>query len=128
MSTLEEQLRWLLGWAVLHGLHHAILARAPALVAGSAGETDLCWAAAYASLVWLWLLLLLLYLKKWLAALAAAPIAHGARTGAAPPPGADTLSLVQYQAVGRALQDAVGLGLMPYLPPGMGQQPALPPC
>uniref|UniRef100_A0A663FAW2 Transport and golgi organization 6 homolog n=1 Tax=Aquila chrysaetos chrysaetos TaxID=223781 RepID=A0A663FAW2_AQUCH len=46
--------------------------------------------------------------------------------GAAPPPSADTLSVGQDRAVGRALRAAVGLGLVPYLPPGVGQRPGPP--
>ncbi|XP_061226352.1 transport and Golgi organization protein 6 homolog [Neopsephotus bourkii] len=117
MSALEEQLRREPGWAALRGLRHAVLARAPALAAGAASEADPCWAAACA------LLALLLCLKERLAALAAAPAARGAGPGAAPPPSADTLSVAQGRAVGRALRAAVGLGLVPYLPPGVGQIP-----
>uniref|UniRef100_A0A8U8ARM6 Uncharacterized protein n=1 Tax=Geospiza parvula TaxID=87175 RepID=A0A8U8ARM6_GEOPR len=38
--------------------------------------------------------------------------------GRPPPPGADTLSVGQERAVRRALRAAVGLGLLPHLPPG----------
>uniref|UniRef100_A0A8V5H320 Transport and Golgi organization protein 6 homolog n=1 Tax=Melopsittacus undulatus TaxID=13146 RepID=A0A8V5H320_MELUD len=102
VCALEERLREP-GWAALRGLHRAVLARTPALAAGVAAEADPCWAAACA------LLALLLCLKERLAALAAAD--------------ADTLSVAQAQAVGRALRAAVGLGLVPYLPPGVGQVP-----
>ncbi|XP_065518267.1 transport and Golgi organization protein 6 homolog isoform X2 [Lathamus discolor] len=117
VSALEERLLREPGWAALRGLRHAVLARAPALAAGAASEADPGWAAACA------LLALLLCLKERLAALAAAPAAPGAGAGAAPPPSADTLSVAQGRAVGRALRAAVGLGLVPYLPPGVGQLP-----
>ncbi|XP_033929054.1 transport and Golgi organization protein 6 homolog isoform X1 [Melopsittacus undulatus] len=136
VCALEERLREP-GWAALRGLHRAVLARTPALAAGVAAEADPCWAAACA------LLALLLCLKERLAALAAADAGTGTGatpgatpgaapgsgatpgtgTGAAPPPSADTLSVAQAQAVGRALRAAVGLGLVPYLPPGVGQVP-----
>ncbi|XP_068267299.1 LOW QUALITY PROTEIN: transport and Golgi organization protein 6 homolog [Nyctibius grandis] len=114
-AALEERLRRAPGWAALRGLRRAVLARAPALAAGAAGEAEPGWAAACG------LLALLLCLKERLAALAAAPAAPGAAPGAAPPPSADTLSVAQARAVGRALRAAVGLGLVPYLPPGVGQ-------
>ncbi|KAM4639916.1 transport and Golgi organization protein 6 homolog [Amazona ochrocephala] len=120
VSALEERLRREPGWAALGGLRRAVLARAPALAAGAADGADPCWAAACE------LLALLLCLKERLAALAAAPAARGPGPGAAPPPSADTLSVAQGQAVGRALRAAVGLGLVPYLPPGVGQRPGPP--
>ncbi|KAM9509189.1 transport and Golgi organization protein 6 homolog isoform 2-T2 [Guaruba guarouba] len=123
-SALEERLRREPRWEALRGLRCAVLARAPALAAGAADEADPCWAAACA------LLALLLCLKERLAALAAAPSARGAGAGpgpgGAPPPSADTLSVAQGRAVGRALRAAVGLGLVPYLPPGVGQLPGSP--
>ncbi|KAM8985586.1 transport and Golgi organization protein 6 homolog isoform 2-T2 [Ara ararauna] len=121
-SALEERLRREPRWEALRGLRRAVLARAPALAAGAADEADPCWAAACA------LLALLLCLKERLAALAAAPSARGAGAGpgGAPPPSADTLSVAQGRAVGRALRAAVGLGLVPYLPPGVGQLPGPP--
>ncbi|KAM9269119.1 transport and Golgi organization protein 6 homolog [Cariama cristata] len=119
-AALEERLRRAPGWAALRGLRDAVLARAPALAAGAAGEAEPGWAAACG------LLVLLLCLKERLAALAAAPAARGAGPGAAPPPSADTLSVAQGRAVGRALRAAVGLGLVPYLPPGVGQRPGPP--
>ncbi|XP_075017773.1 transport and Golgi organization protein 6 homolog isoform X3 [Calonectris borealis] len=123
-AALEERLRRAPGWAALRGLRDAVLARAPALAAGAAGEAEPGWAAACG------LLALLLCLKERLAALAAVPAARGAGPGAVPPPSADTLSVAQGRAVGRALRAAVGLGLVPYLPPGVGQRsgpPAPPP-
>ncbi|KAM9228346.1 transport and Golgi organization protein 6 homolog [Leptosomus discolor] len=120
MAALEERLRWAPGWAALRGLRDAVLARAPELAAGAAGEAEPGWAAACG------LLALLLCLKERLAALAAAPAARGTGLGAAPPPSADTLSVAQGRAVGRALRAAVGLGLVPYLPPGVGQRPGPP--
>ncbi|XP_075367256.1 transport and Golgi organization protein 6 homolog isoform X2 [Mycteria americana] len=119
-AALEERLRRAPGWAALRGLRDAVLARAPALAAGAAGEAEPGWAAACG------LLALLLCLKERLAALAAAPAARRAGPGAAPPPGPDTLSVAQGRAVGRALRAAVGLGLAPYLPPGVGQRPGPP--
>lgn len=125
-AALEERLRRAPGWASLRGLRDAVLARAPVLAAGASGEAEPGWAAACG------LLALLLCLKERLAALAAAPPAGtGTGTGAAPPPSADTLSVAQGRAVGRALRAAVGLGLVPYLPPGVGQRPGPPapaPC
>ncbi|XP_074695447.1 transport and Golgi organization protein 6 homolog [Strix aluco] len=118
---LEERLRRAPGWAALRGLRRAVLARAPTLAAGATGESEPGWATACG------LLALLLCLKERLAALAAAiPAARGAGPGAAPPPSADTLSVAQARAVGRALRAAVGLGLVPYLPPGVGQRPGPP--
>ncbi|XP_061863208.1 transport and Golgi organization protein 6 homolog isoform X3 [Colius striatus] len=114
-AALEERLREP-GWAALSGLRRAVLARAPALAAGAAAEAEPGWAAACG------LLALLLCLKERLSALAAAPAAPAPAPGAAPPPGADTLSVAQGRAVGRALRAAVGLGLVPYLPPGVGQR------
>ncbi|XP_072729934.1 transport and Golgi organization protein 6 homolog isoform X3 [Ciconia boyciana] len=119
-AALEERLRRAPGWAALRGLRDAVLARAPALAAGAAGEAEPGWAAACG------LLALLLCLKERLAALAAAPAARRAGPGAAPPPSPDTLSVAQGRAVGRALRAAVGLGLAPYLPPGVGQRPGPP--
>ncbi|KAK2530192.1 Tango6 [Columba guinea] len=119
-AELEERLRRAAGWAALRGLRDAVLARAPALAAGAAGQADPSWTTACE------LLALLLCLKERLAALAAAPAARGAGSGAAPPPSADTLSVAQGRAVGRALRAAVGLGLLPYLPPGVGQRPGPP--
>ncbi|XP_065704673.1 transport and Golgi organization protein 6 homolog [Patagioenas fasciata] len=119
-AELEERLRRAPGWAALRGLRDAVLARAPALAAGAAGQADPVWTTACQ------LLALLLCLKERLAALAAAPAARGAGSGAAPPPSADTLSVAQGRAVGRALRAAVGLGLLPYLPPGVGQRPGSP--
>ncbi|XP_052652477.1 transport and Golgi organization protein 6 homolog isoform X2 [Harpia harpyja] len=119
-AALEERLRRAPGWAALRGLRDAVLARAPGLAAGAAGEAEPGWAAACG------LLALLLCLKERLTALAAAPAAPGAGPGAAPPPSADTLSVGQGRAVGRALRAAVGLGLVPYLPPGVGQRPGPP--
>ncbi|KAM6353979.1 transport and Golgi organization protein 6 homolog isoform 2-T2 [Alca torda] len=118
-AALEERLRRAPGWAALRGLRHVVLSRAPVLAAGAAGEGDPGWATACG------LLALLLCLKERLAALAATPAAaRGA--GAAPPPSADTLSVAQGRSVGRALRAAVGLGLLPYLPPGVGQRPGPP--
>ncbi|XP_042653560.1 transport and Golgi organization protein 6 homolog isoform X1 [Tyto alba] len=117
-AALEERLRRAPGWAALRGLRLAVLARAPALAAGAAGEAEPGWATACG------LLALLLCLKERLTALANA--APAARPGAAPPPAADTLSAAQGLAVGRALRAAVGLGLVPYLPPGVGQRPGPP--
>ncbi|XP_074769593.1 transport and Golgi organization protein 6 homolog isoform X2 [Athene noctua] len=120
-AELEERLRRAPGWAALRGLRHAVLARAPALAAGATSGSEPGWATACG------LLALLLCLKERLAALAAAiPAARGAGPGAAPPPSADTLSVAQSRAVGRALRAAVGLGLVPYLPPGVGQRPGPP--
>lgn len=122
-AELEERLRRAPGWAALRGLRHAVLARAPALAAGAADEAEPGWATACG------LLALLLCLKERLVALAAAAApsaARGAGPGAAPPPSADTLSVAQGRAVGRALRAAVGLGLVPYLPPGVGQRPGTP--
>ncbi|KAM6194911.1 transport and Golgi organization protein 6 homolog isoform 1-T1 [Sarcoramphus papa] len=119
-AELEERLRRAPGWAALRGLRDTVLARAPALAAGVAGEAEPGWATACG------LLALLLCLKERLAALAASPAARGAGPGAAPPPSADTLSVAQGRAVRRALRAAVGLGLVPYLPPGVGQRPGPP--
>lgn len=119
-AALEERLRLVPGWAALRGLRRAVLSRAPALAAGAAGESDPGWAIACG------LLALLLCLKERLAALAAAPAAAACGAGAAPPPSADTLSVAQGRSVGRALRAAVGLGLVPYLPPGVGQRPGPP--
>ncbi|XP_030313769.1 transport and Golgi organization protein 6 homolog isoform X2 [Calypte anna] len=120
-AELEERLRQALGWAELRGLRHTVLARAPALAAGAAGEAEPGWAAACG------LLALLLCLKERLCSLAkVAPAARGAGPEAAPPLAADTLSVAQGQAVGRALRAALGLGLVPYLPPGVGQRPGPP--
>ncbi|CAM9433690.1 unnamed protein product [Bubo scandiacus] len=122
-AELEERLRRVPCWAAVRGLRRAVLARVPALAAGATGESEPGWATACG------LLALLLCLKERLAALAAAiPAARGAGAGAgaAPPPSADTLSVAQAQAVGRALRAAVGLGLVPYLPPGVGQRPGPP--
>ncbi|KAM6325136.1 transport and Golgi organization protein 6 homolog [Podargus strigoides] len=124
-AALEERLRRAPGWAALRGLRDAVLSRAPALAAGVAGEAEPGWAAACG------LMALLLCLKERLTALAAAPAARGPEPGAAPPPSADTLSVAQGRAVGRALRAALGLGLLPYLPPGVGQRPGPPvppPC
>uniref|UniRef100_A0A669QVJ7 Transport and golgi organization 6 homolog n=1 Tax=Phasianus colchicus TaxID=9054 RepID=A0A669QVJ7_PHACC len=120
-AALEERLRGEPGWAALRGLRAAVLGRAPALAAGAEAEAEPAWAAACAVLA------LLLCLKERLAALSAAPAAPAAAPGAAPPPAADTLSAVQGRAVRRALRAAVGLGLAPYLPPGVGRLPAPPP-
>ncbi|XP_074014118.1 transport and Golgi organization protein 6 homolog [Numenius arquata] len=121
-AALEERLRRAPGWAALRGLRHAVLSRAPALAAGAADEAEPGWATACG------LLALLLCLKERLTALAAIPAAARG-VGAAPPPSADTLSVAQGRSVGRALRAAVGLGLVPYLPPGVGQRPGLPaPC
>ncbi|XP_063190950.1 transport and Golgi organization protein 6 homolog isoform X1 [Chroicocephalus ridibundus] len=119
-AALEERLRLVPAWAALRGLRRAVLSRAPALAAGAAGESDPGWAIACG------LLALLLCLKERLAALAAAPPAAACGAGAAPPPSADTLSVAQGRSVGRALRAAVGLGLVPYLPPGVGQRPGPP--
>ncbi|XP_074957199.1 transport and Golgi organization protein 6 homolog isoform X1 [Phalacrocorax aristotelis] len=119
-AALEERLQRVAGWAALRGLRRAVLARAPALAAGVAGDAEPGWAAACG------LLALLLCLKERLVALAALPAARGAGPGNAPPPSADTLSVGQGRAVGRALRAAVGLGLAPYLPPGVGQRPGPP--
>ncbi|XP_075621813.1 transport and Golgi organization protein 6 homolog isoform X2 [Balearica regulorum gibbericeps] len=119
-AALEERLRRVPGWAALRGLRDTVLAQAPVLAAGAASEAEPGWAAACG------LLALLLCLKERLAALAAAPAARGTGPGAAPPPSADTLSVAQGRAVGRALRAAVGLGLVPYLPPGVGQRPGPP--
>ncbi|KAM6300678.1 transport and Golgi organization protein 6 homolog [Aegotheles albertisi] len=119
-AALQERLWRAPGWAALRGLRRAVLCRAPALAAGAAGEADPGWATACE------LLALLLCLRHRLAALAALPAARGAVPGAAPPPSADTLSVGQGRAVGRALRAAVGLGLVPYLPPGVGQRPGPP--
>uniref|UniRef100_A0A8C9FY98 Transport and golgi organization 6 homolog n=1 Tax=Pavo cristatus TaxID=9049 RepID=A0A8C9FY98_PAVCR len=120
VAMLEERLRGEPGWAALRGLRAAVLGRAPALAAGAEDEAEPAWAAACAVLA------LLLCLKERLAALSAAPTAPAAAPGAAPPPAADTLSAGQGRAVRRALQAAVGLGLAPYLPPGVGQRLGLP--
>lgn len=119
-AALEERLRGEPGWAALRGLRAAVLGRAPALAAGAEDEAEPAWAAACAVLA------LLLCLKERLEALSAAPIAPASAPGAAPPPAADTLSAAQGQAVRRALRAAVGLGLAPYLPPGVGRRPGLP--
>lgn len=119
-AALEERLRGEPCWAALRGLRAAVLGRAPALAAGAEDEAEPGWAAACAVLA------LLLCLKERLAALSAAPTAPAAAPGAAPPPAADTLSAAQGRAVRRALRAAVGLGLVPYLPPGVGQRPGLP--
>ncbi|XP_064315897.1 transport and Golgi organization protein 6 homolog isoform X2 [Phalacrocorax carbo] len=119
-AALEERLQRVAGWAALRGLRRAVLARAPALAVGVAGDAEPGWAAACG------LLALLLCLKERLVALAALPAARGAGPGNAPPPSADTLSVGQGRAVGRALRAAVGLGLAPYLPPGVGQRPGPP--
>lgn len=119
-AELEARLRQAPGWGSLRALRRAVLARAPALAGGVADEAEPGWAAACG------LLALLLCLKERLAALAAAPAAAGAGPGAAPPPSADTLSVGQTRAVGQALRAAVGLGLVPYLPPGVGQRPGPP--
>ncbi|XP_048172663.1 transport and Golgi organization protein 6 homolog [Corvus hawaiiensis] len=118
-AALEERLSRAAGWAALLELRAAMLSRAPALAAGVAG-TEPGWAAACG------LLALLLCLKERLAALAATPAAPSA-PGAPPPPGADTLSVGQERAVRRALRAAVGLGLLPHLPPGLGPGPGLGP-
>lgn len=119
-AALEERLRGEPGWAALRGLRAAVLGRAPALAAGAEDEAEPAWAAACAVLA------LLLCLKERLEALSAAPVAPASAPGAAPPPAADTLSAAQGQAVRRALRAAVGLGLAPYLPPGVGRRPGLP--
>uniref|UniRef100_A0A8V0XW65 Transport and golgi organization 6 homolog n=2 Tax=Gallus gallus TaxID=9031 RepID=A0A8V0XW65_CHICK len=119
-AALEERLRGEPCWAALRGLRAAVLGRAPALAAGAEDEAEPGWAAACAVLA------LLLCLKERLAALSAAPTAPAAAPGAAPPPAADTLSAAQGRTVRRALRAAVGLGLVPYLPPGVGQRPGLP--
>ncbi|KAM9374157.1 transport and Golgi organization protein 6 homolog [Phaethornis superciliosus] len=120
-AELEERLRQAPGWAELRGLRHTVLARSPALAAGAAGDAEPGWAAACG------LLVLLLCLKERLSSLAnATPAARGAGPEAAPPPAADTLSVAQGQAVERALRAALGLGLVPYLPPGVGQRPGPP--
>lgn len=119
-AALDERLRGEPGWAALRGLRSAVLARAPALAAGAEGEGEPGWAAARAVLA------LLLCLKERLLALAALPAAPAAVPGAPPPPAADTLSAAQGRAVRRALRAAVGLGLAPYLPPGVGQRPGPP--
>ncbi|XP_051485561.1 transport and Golgi organization protein 6 homolog isoform X2 [Apus apus] len=119
-AALEERLRRAPGWAGLRGLRLAVLARAPALAAGAAAAEP-GWAAACG------LLALLLCLRDRLLALAgAAPAARRAGPEAAPAPAADTLSVAQSRAVGRALRAALGLGLVPYLPPGVGQRPGPP--
>ncbi|XP_066413442.1 transport and Golgi organization protein 6 homolog [Molothrus aeneus] len=118
-AALEERLSRAAGWAALRQLRAAVLCRAPALAAGAA-SAEPGWAAACG------LLALLLCLKERLAALAATPAAPAA-AGAPPPPGADTLSVGQERAVRRALRAAVGLGLLPHLPPGLGPGPALGP-
>ncbi|XP_059713571.1 transport and Golgi organization protein 6 homolog [Haemorhous mexicanus] len=118
-AALEERLSRAAGWAALRQLRAAVLSGAPALAAGAAGAEP-GWAAACG------LLALLLCLKERLAALAAAPAAPAA-PGAPPPPGADTLSAGQERAVRRALRAAVGLGLLPHLPPGLGPGPGLGP-
>ncbi|XP_063266749.1 transport and Golgi organization protein 6 homolog isoform X2 [Prinia subflava] len=118
-AALEERLSRAAGWAALRQLRAAVLSRAPALAAGAAGSEP-GWAAACG------LLALLLCLKERLAALAAAPAAPAA-PGAPPPPGADTLSVGQERVVRRALRAAVGLGLLPHLPPGLGPGPGLGP-
>ncbi|KAM9182767.1 LOW QUALITY PROTEIN: transport and Golgi organization protein 6 homolog [Mergus octosetaceus] len=120
-AELNERLRREPGWAALRGLRSAVLARAPELAAGAEeGEGEPGWAAACAVLA------LLLCLKEWLLALAALPAAPAAVPGAPPPPAADTLSAAQGRALRRALGAAVGLGLAPYLPPGVGQRPGPP--
>ncbi|XP_050834941.1 transport and Golgi organization protein 6 homolog [Serinus canaria] len=118
-AALEERLSRATGWAALRQLRAAVLSGAPALAAGAAGAEP-GWAAACG------LLALLLCLKERLASLAAAPAAPAA-PGAPPPPGADTLSAGQERAVRRALRAAVGLGLLPHLPPGLGPGPGLGP-
>uniref|UniRef100_A0A8C3UWF8 Transport and golgi organization 6 homolog n=1 Tax=Catharus ustulatus TaxID=91951 RepID=A0A8C3UWF8_CATUS len=119
-AALEERLSGAAGWAALRELRAAVLSRAPALAAGVAG-TEPGWAAACG------LLALLLCLRDRLAALAATSTATSAAPGAPPPPGADTLSVGQERAVRRALRAAVGLGLLPHLPPGLGPGPGLGP-
>ncbi|XP_056217185.1 transport and Golgi organization protein 6 homolog isoform X2 [Falco biarmicus] len=119
-AALAERLRLEPGWAALRGLRDAVLARSPALAAGAAAEAEPGWAVACG------LLALLLCLRERLAALAAVPAARGPGPGAAPPPSADTLSVAQGRSVARALRAAVGLGLLPYLPPGVGQRPGPP--
>ncbi|XP_053843020.1 transport and Golgi organization protein 6 homolog [Vidua macroura] len=119
-AALEERLSRAAGWAALRELRAAVLSRAPALAAGAAGAEP-GWAAACG------LLALLLCLKERLAALAAGPATPAAAPGAPPPPGADTLSVAQERAVRRALRAAVGLGLLPHLPPGLGPGPGLGP-
>lgn len=116
-AALEERLSRAEGWAALRQLRAAVLSRAPALAAGMAGEEP-GWAAACG------LLALLLCLKERLASLAASP-AIPAAPGEPPPPGADTLSVGQERAVRRALRAALGLGLLPHLPPGLGPGPGL---
>ncbi|XP_027759600.1 transport and Golgi organization protein 6 homolog isoform X2 [Empidonax traillii] len=117
--ALEERLSRAAGWASLRSLRAAVLSRNPALAAGAAGAEP-GWAAACG------LLALLLCLKERLSALAAAPAAAAA-PGAPPPPAADTLSAGQARTVRRALRAAVGLGLLPHLPPGLGPCPGPPP-
>ncbi|XP_051661541.1 transport and Golgi organization protein 6 homolog isoform X1 [Manacus candei] len=117
-AALEERLSRAAGWASLSSLRAAVLSCNPALAAGAAGAEP-GWAAACGVLV------LLLCLKERLAALAAAPAAAAA-PGAPPPPAADTLSAGQTRAVQRALRAAVGLGLLPHLPPGLGPCPGPP--
>lgn len=120
-AELNERLRREPGWAALRGLRSAVLARAPELAAGAEeGEGEPGWAAACAVLA------LLLCLKERLLALAALPAAPAAVPGAPPPPAADTLSAAQGRALRRALGAAVGLGVAPYLPPGVGQRPGPP--
>uniref|UniRef100_A0A8C2TW20 Transport and golgi organization 6 homolog n=1 Tax=Coturnix japonica TaxID=93934 RepID=A0A8C2TW20_COTJA len=119
-ALLEERLQEEPGWAALRGLRDAVLGRAPALAAGLRDEAEPGWAAACAVLA------LLLCLTERLVALSAAPPSPAAAPGAAPPPAADTLSAAQGRAVRRALRAAVGLGLVPYLPPGVGRPPGLP--
>lgn len=116
-AALEERLSRAEGWAALRQLRAAVLSRAPALAAGVAGAEP-GWAAACG------LLALLLCLKERLAALAAAA---PAAPGEPPPPGADTLSVGHERAVRRALRAAVGLGLLPHLPPGLGPGPGMGP-
>ncbi|CAN8187169.1 unnamed protein product [Coccothraustes coccothraustes] len=118
-AALEERLSRAAGWAALRQLRAAVLSGAPALAAGAAGAEP-GWATACG------LLALLLCLKERLAALAAVPAAPAA-PGAPPPPGADTLSAGQERALRRALRAAVGLGLLPHLPPGLGPGPGLGP-
>uniref|UniRef100_A0A8C3NNY4 Transport and golgi organization 6 homolog n=1 Tax=Cyanoderma ruficeps TaxID=181631 RepID=A0A8C3NNY4_9PASS len=118
-AALEERLARAAGWAALRQLRAAVLSRAPVLAAGVAGAEP-GWATACG------LLALLLCLKERLAALAASP-ATPAAPGAPPPPGADTLSVGQERAVRRALRAAVGLGLLPHLPLGLGPEPGLGP-
>ncbi|KAM4894698.1 transport and Golgi organization protein 6 homolog, partial [Sylvia borin] len=118
-AALEERLSRAAGWAALRQLRAAVLSRAPALAAGAA-SAEPGWATACG------LLALLLCLKERLAALAAVPGTPVA-PGAPPPPGADTLSVGQERAVRRAVRAAVGLGLLPHLPPGLGPGPGLGP-